>query len=155
MIFGALGARSLTGEYATGMIRRTFAAMPHRRLVLLPKVTILAALVLPVALASGLASFVVGQSILAAKEAEASLGDPGVAAAMVYGALAVSVSGILGVELGALLRRTAAATTAISVAIIGSQIFTVALPEAARPYLPGMALQGVVTVRPSEASSNR
>src|SRR3954466_2084432 len=35
--FGVLGALAITGEYSTGMIRTTFAAVPRRRTVLAAK----------------------------------------------------------------------------------------------------------------------
>jgi ABC-type transport system involved in multi-copper enzyme maturation permease subunit len=150
VIFGSLGVRSVTAEYSSGMIRQTFAAVPRRRAVLLAKVVDLAVLALPVALVSTVASFLLGQSILASKGAEAALGDPGVAGAIVYGSLAVTTVVVLGVGLGAVLRHTAAATSVVSVLIIGSQIFAVAVPSGARPYLPGLALQATVTVSPSD-----
>ena len=150
VIFGSMGVRSVTAEYSSGMIRQTFAAVPRRRAVLLAKVVDLAVLALPVAVVANVVSFLLAQSILASKGVEAALGDPGVAGAIVYGSLAVTAVVVLGVGLGAVLRRTAFATSLVSVLIIGSQIFAVSVPSGARPYLPGLALQATVTVSPSD-----
>lgn len=150
VIFGSFAVRSIASEHATGMIRSTYAALPHRRRVLAAKATIVAALALPAALVANVASFLLGQRILASTGAETHLGDAGVARAIVFGALAVSATAVLGVGLGGILRRTAAATTVLSVAIIGSQLFSVVVPEGARAYLPGSALQAAVTGTPAD-----
>ncbi len=145
VIFGSFAVRSIAGEHSTGMIRTTFAALPNRRRVVAVKAIIVAAIALPSSLAANLAAFLLGQRILATTGAETSLGEPGVARAIAFGALAVSATAVLGVGLGGILRRTAAATTLLSVAIIGSQLFSVVVPAGARPYLPGTALQAAVT----------
>jgi hypothetical protein len=54
---------------------------------------------------------------------------------------------VLGVGLGSLVRRTAAAITALSVAIVGSQLLGVAAPSGTRKFLPGLALEAVVSSR--------
>ena len=147
VLFGALAVRSIAGEHSTGMIRTTFAALPNRRRVVAAKAVVAAGLALPTSVAANLAAFLLGQRILASTGAEANLGDPGVARAIAFGALAVSATAVLGVGLGGILRRTAAATTVLSVGIIGSQILSVVVPASARPYLPGTALQAAVTGR--------
>jgi hypothetical protein len=53
----------------------------------------------------------------------------------------------LGVGLGGLLHRTGAATTALSLTLLGGAIFANLLPAGFRQYLPSAALQAVVTVR--------
>ena len=78
-----------------------------------------------------------------------SLGQPGVTSAILFGAVAVSAVAVLGLGLGGIIRRTSGATTALLLALIGSQIVGIALPEGARQYLPGTALQAVVTVKHS------
>lgn len=145
VIFGSFAVRTIAGEHSTGMIRTTLAALPDRRRVVLAKAAIAAGLALPTSLAANLAAFLLGQHLLASTGAGATLGDPGAARAIAFGALAVSATAVLGVGLGGILRRTAAATTLLSVAIIGSQLFSVVVPTGARPYLPGTALQAAVT----------
>ncbi len=149
VILGSLAVRSITSEYASGMIRVTFSAIPKRRSVMVAKAAIMAAVTFPVALVANLAAFEVGSQILATKHAGASLGQHGVILAIVFGAIAVSVVSVIGLGLGGIIRRTAGATTALSLAIVGSQLFGIALPSGARQYLPGSALQAVVTVHHS------
>jgi len=146
-ILGSLAVRAITSEYTSGMIRVTFAAIPGRKGVLVAKAAILAAIALPVALATNLASYFVGRQILATKGIPMSLSQPGVTKAIVFGAVAVSAVTVLGLGLGGIIRRTAGATTALLLVIMGSQIFGLALPAGARKYLPGTALQAVTSVQ--------
>ena len=147
VILGTLAVRAITSEYSSGMIRVTFSAIPGRRGVLAAKAAILAVIAFPVALATNLASFFLGRQILSAKHVSMSLGQPGVIRAIVFGALTVSLVTLIGLGLGGIIRRTAGATTALMLGIIGSQIFGIALPAGARQYLPGAAIQAVVSVK--------
>ena len=149
VLLGALAARSVTGEYASGMIRSTFTAMPARRLVLAGKAVTVAALAFPVALVSNFVAFEFGQRIFSAKHLQVSLGHPGVVRAIVFGAVAVSLVAVIGVGLGGVIRHTAGATTAIAVVIVGGVTFGQLLPAGMRGYLPGTAIQSVVTVHRS------
>jgi ABC-type transport system involved in multi-copper enzyme maturation permease subunit len=150
VFIGALGVRSIASEYSTGMIRLTFTAVPQRRRVVLAKATIVAALALPAALVSNVGAFFIGQAIYSSKDMQASATDGGATRAIVLGSAAIASAGILGVGLGTLIKRTTLATTALSVALIGSQLFEIALPKGARKYLPGSTLQAVVTGKSSD-----
>jgi ABC-type transport system involved in multi-copper enzyme maturation permease subunit len=149
VIMGALAVRSITSEYSSGMIRTTFTARPARQAVLVAKAATVAALTFPVALVCNLAGFEIGQRILAAKHVNVSLGHPGVIAAIVLGAVAISLVSVLGVGLGALIRRTAPATTALTLVFIGGALFAQFAPTGIRQYLPETATQAVVTVHRS------
>src|SRR5438034_3465864 len=61
---GVLGVLLVTGEYATGLIKTTFAAVPRRLPVLWGKAAVLAAIVAAVTLPAAFAAFAGGQSIL-------------------------------------------------------------------------------------------
>jgi ABC-2 type transport system permease protein len=147
VILGSLAVRAITAEYATGMIRVTFSAMPGRRAVLGAKAAILAAIAIPVGLLTNLASFLVAQQVLEQKDVSMSLGQPGVLKVICFGAVTVSLVAVIGLALGGIIRRTAGATTALMLLTIGSQIFGIALPEGARQYLPGSAMQATVAVQ--------
>jgi ABC-2 type transport system permease protein len=144
-VLGALAVRTVTAEYATGMIRSTFSAMPARRLVLAAKAAIVAAFVLPVALLCDVVGFTLGQRIFAAKHLQVALSHPGVPRAIVFGAVAASLVAIIGVGLGGLIRHTAGATSALTIIIIGDVTLGQLLPAGLRQYLPGTAMQAAVT----------
>jgi ABC-2 type transport system permease protein len=147
VILGALAVRAITSEYGNGMIRVTFSAIPGRSSVLAAKAVILAIVAFPVALLTNVAGFLIGSQILSRKVHVPSLTDPNTVQALVFGALAVSLVSVLGLGLGGIIRHTAGATTALSLGIIGSQLFGLVLPEVARQYLPGMAIQAMVSVQ--------
>ena len=149
VLLGSLAVRTVTAEYATGMIRSTFTAMPARRLVLTAKAAVAAAFVFPVALLAVLISFGVGQRVFAGKHLQASFGHPGVLQALVFAALGVSLVAIIGVGLGGLIRHTAAATTTLVLIIVGGVTLGQFLPAGLRQYLPGTALEAAVTVHRS------
>jgi ABC-2 type transport system permease protein len=109
LAIGSLGVLTISGEYATGMIRTTLAAVPQRRALLVVKGGIFGAVTLVVGEAMAFASFGIAQAIMHAKHIGASLGDPGVLRAVFGGGLYLTVVGLLAFGLGALLRRTAGA----------------------------------------------
>jgi hypothetical protein len=149
VLLGALGVRTVTAEYSTGMIRSTFTATPARRLVLATKAAITAAFAFPVALLAAFVSFEIGQRSLDSKHLQVTLGHPGVVQAVVFAAMAVSLVAILGVGLGGLIRHTAGATTALVLVIVGGAVLGQFLPAGFRQYLPGTALEAAVTVNHS------
>ena len=149
VLLGVLGVRAVSAEYSTGMIRSTFTATPTRRLVLTAKAAVIAAFAFPLGLLAAFTSFEFGQQIFAGKHLGVSLGHPGVAQAVIFAALAVSLVAIIGVGLGGLIRHTAGATTALVLVIVGGAVLGQFLPAGLRQYLPGTALEAAVTVNRS------
>jgi len=149
VVFGALGVRVVTGEYATGMIRSTFTAMPSRTLVLAAKAATVAGFVFPITLICEVVSFALGQHLLAGKHLQVAVGDPGVMRAMLFGALAVSLVAVIGVGVAGVIRHTAGATTTLVLLVAGGLTLGQLLPAAWRQYVPGIAAQAAVTVHRS------
>ncbi|MFE9652201.1 ABC transporter permease subunit [Micromonospora sp. NPDC006431] len=113
---GAVGAVMIAGEYASGQIRTTFAAVPARRAVVGAKVVVLAVVMLVVGVLAAGVSFGLSQAILADRGAGAALGDPGALRAVAASALLLPVCALTGLGIGALVRHTAPAivtTTAV------------------------------------------
>ena len=149
VVLGALGVRTVTAEYSTGMIRSTFSAMPARRLVLAAKAAMVAAFAFPVTLLGNIAGFELGQRIFAGQHVAVTIGHPGVLRAMFFGAVAVSLVAVIGVGIGGLIRHTAGAATTLALIIIGGLTVGQFLPAGWRQYLPGIATQAAVTVQRS------
>ena len=80
LAIGVLGVLVIAGEYSTGMIRATLAAVPSRLPVLWAKAAVFAAVTLVPTVPSVLAAFLIGQSILGAKHLQTWFGHPGVRA---------------------------------------------------------------------------
>jgi ABC-2 type transport system permease protein len=149
VVLGALAVRTVTAEYSTGMIRATFTAMPGRPLVLAAKAATVAAFSFPVALLCNVVGFELGQRIFAGQHAQVGIGHPGVVQAMVFGALAVSLTAVIGVGLGGVIRHTAGAATTLALIIVGGLTVGQLLPAGWRQYFPGIATQAAVTVHRS------
>jgi ABC-2 type transport system permease protein len=148
LAIGVLGVLVMTGEYATGSIRSTFAAAPQRLVVLVAKAAMFTAVAFTAALASSFAAFFLGQAIFAGKGIEAHLGDPGALPSVFGAALYLAVSGLLALALGALIRRTAGAIAAWIALVIFLPIAAGALPATwqnhVNPYLPSVAGQVII-----------
>jgi ABC-type transport system involved in multi-copper enzyme maturation permease subunit len=65
-VVGVLGALVITSEYATGLIRTTFATVPRRTTVLGAKALVVSVVILVVSEITIFISFLVGQSVLTA-----------------------------------------------------------------------------------------
>jgi ABC-2 type transport system permease protein len=156
LAIGILGVLLVAGEYATGTIRTSLAAVPRRLPVLWGKAVVFGLTVLVLCLPAVLAAFLVGQSILSAEQLDITLSHPGVARAVVGSALYLSAVGLLGLALGALLRSTAWAVAGLFGVLFGPQLLTGLLPAAwsdrVYPYLPGPAGVAVTAVQPDPAA---
>jgi hypothetical protein len=154
---GVLGVLLITSEYGTGLIRTTLAAVPRRLPVLWSKVTLVVAVTVAVCLPAAFAAFLAGQSILARQHLGVSLGGPGVARAVIGGALYLAVAGLIGLGLGALLRSTAGGIAALFGLLFGLQLAAGFLPGSLSDdigkYVPTTAGQAVTMVSPDTASS--
>jgi ABC-2 type transport system permease protein len=152
---GVLGVLLITSEYATGLIRVTFAAVPRRLPVLWSKAVLLAGATLIVSLPAVFAAFAGGQSILARAHLSVALSAPGVTRAVVGSALYLTVAALLGLGLGALLRSTALGIAALFGLLFGVQFLAGLLPgssaQTVTKFLPGPAGQAVTAVHPDPA----
>jgi ABC-2 type transport system permease protein len=156
LAIGVLGALLITGEYATGTIRTSFAAVPRRLPVLWGKAIGYALAVLALCVPATFAAFLVGQSILSSEHLDTTLSQPGAAWAVLGGALYLAVVGLLGLGLGALLRSTAAAVGALFGLLFAPQILVGFLPSTWSDhiygYLPAPAGIAVTNLRPDPIS---
>jgi ABC-2 type transport system permease protein len=149
---GALGVLLITSEYATGLIRTTFAAVPRRLPMLWGKAALLAIAVTAISLPAAFGAFALGQSILSRQHLSVPLGQPGVARAIIGSALYLAVVALLGLGLGALIRNAAGGIGALLGLLYGLPLAAGFLPgnmaaDVTR-YLPASAGQVVTTVQP-------
>ena len=153
---GILGVLLVAGEYTTGTIRVSFAAVPRRLPVLWSKAVVIGLTTLALCLPAALAAFLIGQSILAAEGLDIPLSDPGVARAVLGSALYLGAVGLLGLGLGALLRSTAGAVAGLFGILFAPQLLAGLLPAAwsdrIYPYLPVPAGVAVTAVQPDPAA---
>lgn len=110
---GVLGVLAFSAEYATGLIRTTFAAVPHRRAVLAAKAAVVGALTLVAGEVAAFASFALVQAVLSGQHQGVSLSHPGVPGAVLAAGLLLAVVATMGLGLGAIVRHTAGGIAAL------------------------------------------
>ena len=109
LVAGAFGVIVVTGEYSTGTIRPTCAAVPRRGTVLAAKALLVGSSVAAAGLASAAAAFGLGSLLLGGDGRPT--GEPFPALLGVAGGLAALA--VLGVGAGVLLRHSAGAVAAV------------------------------------------
>ena len=138
--FGVLGVLLTGGEYSTGMIRSSLTAVPRRLPVLWGKVAVFAGSILPVSLAASFISFFLGQALLSSHHLGVPITAPDALRSVIGAALYVTVAGLIGVALGALLRHTAAGITTFAAVFFVIPLLAARLPapvsDHLAPYLP-------------------
>jgi ABC-2 type transport system permease protein len=136
LVTGVLGVLAITGEYSSGMIRVTLAAIPNRPLVLAAKAAVFGAVALAVGEAAAFIAFVAGGAALPDRIAAPTLGQPGVLRAVVLGGAGYGLIGLFGLGLGATIRHTPAAIAVLvgGVYILAQLVAGLAPPV--MPYLP-------------------
>jgi hypothetical protein len=110
LALGALGVLVATSEYATGLIRATFTAVPRRGQVFAAKALTLAALTFAVGQVFVFVCYGLGQAALSTPTAHLAvgLGHPGVLRALFCAGLYLTAVTLIGFGLGALVRHTGA-----------------------------------------------
>ena len=149
LAIGVLGALVITGEYATGMIRSSLAAVPRRQPVLWTKAAVFAATVLVVSLVATLLGFLLGQLALASTHQQATLSTPGALRAVIGSAVYLTLIGLLAVGLGFLIRSTAGAIATLVGIVLVAPLLANALPSTYSDdvikYLPLSAGQRIIS----------
>jgi ABC-2 type transport system permease protein len=143
LAIGVLGVLMISGEYGTGSIRSSLTAVPRRLPMLWAKLAVFAAAVFSTMLVAGFLSFFAGQALLHGNGMSVSLSYPGALRSIVGAALYLTVVGLTGLALGALLRNTAAAISTVVVVFFVLPPLTLLLPAAWAAhfvqYLPSAA----------------
>ncbi|MEV0001423.1 ABC transporter permease [Micromonospora sp. NPDC050980] len=110
LLLGALGVLMVTGEYGTGQIRSTFAAVPRRRTVLAAKAAVCGGTALTVGLLASLAGYLGGQlAIRGTAIPAASLADPPILRAVLLTGGYLAATALIGVGVGTVVRHSGAA----------------------------------------------
>ena len=153
---GVLGVLVISGEYSTGSIRSSFAAVPRRLPVLWAKAGVFAVVIFALMLPAALLSFFVSQAILSSHHVQTSLIHPHVARAVIGAALFLAVVGLLGLAFGALLRNTAGGISTLFGVMFVLPPLNALLPSnwsnTIDPYLPLSAGTAVMSIH-SDSSS--
>jgi ABC-2 type transport system permease protein len=136
LVIGVLGVLAMTGEYSSGMIRATLAAIPNRPLVLAAKAAVFGAVALAVGEVAAFVAFFAGGAALPGGIPAPALGQPGVLRAVVLSGAGYCLIGLLGLGLGAIIRHTPAAIAVLVGGVYVVAQLVAAFAPAIMPYLP-------------------
>ncbi len=153
LAFSTLGVLVISSEYATGLIRTTFAAHPRRRAVLAAKAAVVGAVTLVAGEVIAFATFFAGQQALSAGHLQVTLAHPGALRAVLGAGFYLAVTAWVGLGLGALIRHTAGAITAMAGVVFLLPQIIHALPapwnvQAGR-YILNLAAQQMIAQHPA------
>jgi ABC-2 type transport system permease protein len=152
LALGVLGVLVITAEYSTGMIRASMTAVPHRLPVLWGKAVVYGLVTLALMIPSTLIAFVVGESVFSGRHINVAFTHPGVARAVIGAALYLTVVGLFGLGLGAIVRNTAGGIAAFAGIMFVLPPLMNVLPtswnNAASPYLPLAAGEAIMSTTP-------
>ncbi|MGW2093109.1 ABC transporter permease subunit [Promicromonospora sukumoe] len=109
LVVAVLGALMITGEYSTGMIRSTFAAVPKRLPAFFGKALVLVLVTAVLTTVSLALSWLVTYPLLNPNDATVDFGDSDQIRSLVGTVLYVTLVALFALGLGALLRHTAGA----------------------------------------------
>ncbi len=118
LLIGSLGVLVVSGEYSSGMIRATLAAVPRRLPVLLAKLFVFAVVVGVAMVAASCVGFLVAQAFLSGYRPTYSLSDPDVLRVVVGTGVYLTLIGLLGGAIGWIVRSTPGALVALFALIL-------------------------------------
>ncbi|MET9179226.1 ABC transporter permease [Kitasatospora aureofaciens] len=110
---GSLGAITVFGEYTSGMIRTTFAAVPDRRGVIAAKVLLIGGITALAGAVVSTVSFFACNAMLASRHVGLSIAQGVSLQAVIAYAAIVPVCALIGMALGALLRHATASIVSL------------------------------------------
>jgi hypothetical protein len=117
LAIAVLGVLIITGEYATGSIRSSLAAVPARLRLLTAKAVVIAVVGFVTGVLACFPSFYIGMTFFNAHHQGVGIGEPHVLRAVIGGAVLLTACGLFGYAIGILMRHTAGAIT-VSVALL-------------------------------------
>jgi ABC-2 type transport system permease protein len=150
---GVLGVLTASGEYTSGMIRSTLAAVPTRLPVLWSKAAVYGVLALVVSTVGAFATFLIASGVLSSTAISMSISDSGVVRSLLGVGVYLGLVGVIGVSLGSLLRSTAGGISALVGTFLLVPGLMSLLPKALRtditPYLPSNAGESIFALHPA------
>ncbi len=133
LALAVLGVLVVTGEYGTGMIRSTLAAVPRRLPVVPAKLAVFGLTALVVGMASAFVSFFAGQAALGTHAT--TIGAPHVLRAVAGAGLYLALVSLFAVGVGFIIRNTAGGIATVFGLVLVLPGISQALPSAWQPYV--------------------
>jgi ABC-2 type transport system permease protein len=118
LFIGALGVLFVSGEYSTGMIRSTLAAVPKRLGVLWAKLVVFVLVTLSSMVVSCIVAFVCAQAVISHYRVGFTLGSPSALRVVIGTGLYLTIIGVIGAMIGWIVRSTPGALVAYIAVIL-------------------------------------
>lgn len=106
LLIGSLGVLFVSGEFSTGMIRSTFAAVPKRLPVLWAKLLVFVVVTAVAMIAICIVAFLASQAFIGHYRTGFSLSDPGALRVVLGTGVYLTLVGVIGGMLGWIVRST-------------------------------------------------
>jgi ABC-2 type transport system permease protein len=106
LLIGSLGVLFVSGEYSTGMIRSTLAAVPKRIPVLWAKLTVFVVITAVTIIPISVVAFISAEGLISHFRTGFSLSDPGVLRVVIGTGVYLTLIGVIGATVGWLVRST-------------------------------------------------
>ncbi|MFF6986735.1 ABC transporter permease [Streptomyces sp. NPDC010273] len=147
LALGVLGVLVTAGEYSTGMIRSTLAAVPRRLPVLWSKALVFGVVALGVSLVGVFVAFPIVSGIVSGTPAALTFSHSGVVRSLLGAGLYLGLVAVIGTALGALLRSVAGGISVLVASLMLVPGLISLLPSSWQdnisPYLPSNAGQAM------------
>jgi ABC-type transport system involved in multi-copper enzyme maturation permease subunit len=147
LALGVLGVLVTAGEYSTGMIRSTLAAVPRRLPVLWSKAAVFGLVALVLSTVGALITFLIGSGIVSGTPAALGISHPGAVRGLLGAGLYLGLVAVIGTALGALLRSVAGGISVLVASLMLIPGLVSLLPNSwanhISPYLPSAAGQAM------------
>jgi ABC-2 type transport system permease protein len=129
LVVGVLGVLMMTGEYSSGLIKATFAAVPKRRLVLAAKAVIFGTGTLVLGEVLAFVTFFAMRLSLPAGVPHPAFGQPGVLRAVIMAGVYLCLVGLIGMGIGTIVRHTAVGISMLVALLFVLPLVLLALPH--------------------------
>lgn len=143
LAIAVLGVMTMTGEYATGMIRSSLVAAPKRLPVLWAKLIVFSAVTFVLMLVAAFIGFFGSQAIFTEHHVNVALSAPHAFQALIGSVLVITATGALCIALGTIVRHTAGGISLfVGVFFVLPGLIEVlpsSIANSIHPYLPSSA----------------
>ncbi|MEZ0492504.1 hypothetical protein AB2L28_09675 [Kineococcus sp. TBRC 1896] len=129
LVVAAVGVIVIAGEFSTGMIRTSVVTAPRRLGIIGAKAVVLAVNVAVVTGVAVLLAFLLGQAVLDTRDLGVSLGDDGVARALLGNVAMLVGVALAGLGVGALIRNAAGGICTVVAAVFVVPLLLLPVPE--------------------------
>ncbi|MFV0524024.1 MAG: ABC transporter permease [Acidimicrobiales bacterium] len=146
IVVGVLGALFVANEYANGLIRTMFTAVPRRDAVVAAKALVVGTATWAVMTVAAVATFLLGQALYSGDLATYGLLDDGVLRVVFGSGLYAAGIAVMGAALGFILRSTAGA--------IATLVGVLMVAPALIGLLPGAVADPISRILPGAAGSS-